>query len=372
MNTNIEASLPFNPLTASGEGIKCSSDDNTSKRIEWVDIAKGYGIIAVILGHVVFVGSRTYIAVFAFHMPFFLIIAGFFIPRNKNSLFKRFKQFVIYYIVSAAAGLILVLCVPQWKALLSIKGILRDIYLLYPSLVLTGSVWFLPVLFIAQTIIFLIEHIKIKKPLKLLLCGAVVLLGFGLALTGKRILTFLPSERLPFGLDTGLVAVLFVALGHFLKDKIYKLVCYFKIHKIKAIVAAAVGTAIFLVAALENGVVNLCLLTFNNVFLYILSSVIGTVVIIIISALTENLKALRFISMLGKNSLLLMIVHAVFIKTYILIVNLITGQNYRMSLLPTPYQVPLFLATLLFCVLICCLKMFLKNITHKRVNKEQP
>lgn len=364
MNASIdEDSLPL--ITNAG-GNKRSPAGGADKRIEWIDIAKGYGIIVLILGHVVYLGSKAYIAVFAFHMPLFLIIAGFFTPRNKNSLFKRFRLFVMYYVVSALLGLILALSVPKWNELLSIKGILGDIYLLYPSLALTGSIWFLPVLFIAQTIIFLIEHIKIKKGIKILLTGTVALLGFGLALNRMNIFTFLPFQRLPFGIDTALVAVLFVALGYFLRDKIYKLVCYFKIHKIKAVIAVVVGAAIFLAAALENGVVNLCLLTFNNVFLYILSSVTGTMVIIIISALTENLKALKAITMLGKNSLLLMIVHAVFIKTYILILNLITGSNYRMMFLPVSCQVPLFLATLIFCILICCLKIFLKKIYVNR------
>ncbi len=45
-------------------------------RIEWVDIAKGIGIILVIIGHVNTFNSSVKEWIYSFHMPLFFILAG--------------------------------------------------------------------------------------------------------------------------------------------------------------------------------------------------------------------------------------------------------------------------------------------------------
>ncbi len=45
-------------------------------RIEWVDIAKGIGIILVIFGHSLATGSTLRQLIFSFHMPLFFLLAG--------------------------------------------------------------------------------------------------------------------------------------------------------------------------------------------------------------------------------------------------------------------------------------------------------
>lgn len=71
-----------------------------SSRIEWIDVAKGLGIVLVVLGHVLNGISISGLAgnfktlfetighfIYTFHMPVFLVIAGVFAPRavNKSS-----------------------------------------------------------------------------------------------------------------------------------------------------------------------------------------------------------------------------------------------------------------------------------------------
>lgn len=47
----------------------------SSKRIEWVDIAKGIAIILMVVGHEI--GGNARIFIFSFHMPLFFILSGF-------------------------------------------------------------------------------------------------------------------------------------------------------------------------------------------------------------------------------------------------------------------------------------------------------
>lgn len=46
-------------------------------RIQWIDIAKGITIIAMIIGHSVPYGSSIRNLIFSFHMPLFFILTGY-------------------------------------------------------------------------------------------------------------------------------------------------------------------------------------------------------------------------------------------------------------------------------------------------------
>lgn len=46
------------------------------KRIVWIDIAKGLGILLVIAGHLFLYDSKISAIIFSFHMPLFFFFAG--------------------------------------------------------------------------------------------------------------------------------------------------------------------------------------------------------------------------------------------------------------------------------------------------------
>ena len=52
------------------------------KRLQYLDIARGIGMICIILGHL---GNDTINRiVYPFHVPLFFLIAGYFINEKKN------------------------------------------------------------------------------------------------------------------------------------------------------------------------------------------------------------------------------------------------------------------------------------------------
>ncbi len=71
---------------------------NKKSRIAWIDIAKGVGIILVVVGHAL-VSGRVYSAIYLFHMPLFFILAGVvFRPDNvKATFWKRLRSLMIPY-----------------------------------------------------------------------------------------------------------------------------------------------------------------------------------------------------------------------------------------------------------------------------------
>lgn len=68
-------------------------------RIASIDIAKGIGIISVVLGHLLGEGQYLRDFIYAFHMPLFFIISGFLFHNKKfiNSLKTLFKTLYIPY-----------------------------------------------------------------------------------------------------------------------------------------------------------------------------------------------------------------------------------------------------------------------------------
>lgn len=66
-----------------------------SKRIEWIDIAKGIGMLLVIMGHSVGFGSFLHNLIFAFHMPLFFCFRGLYFMNASLALCskKRLKHY---------------------------------------------------------------------------------------------------------------------------------------------------------------------------------------------------------------------------------------------------------------------------------------
>ena len=52
-----------------------------TKRIEWIDIAKGIGIILVVIGHISQIKVLNDI-IYSFHMPLFFIISWYLYKRK--------------------------------------------------------------------------------------------------------------------------------------------------------------------------------------------------------------------------------------------------------------------------------------------------
>ena len=159
---------------------------HVSARLRHVDIAKGIGILAVILGHTVIeIGRFGYPhplllrAIFSFHMPLFFILSGYFIkPRTREaSTFvkrvapwspkKEFRRLIVPYLVTAACVVALMVLSQLVLRDLPIGGgeLARnwleaafygagDIFpnALWPQAACIGGIWFLLALFWARMI----------------------------------------------------------------------------------------------------------------------------------------------------------------------------------------------------------------------------
>lgn len=125
-----------------------------NKRIEWVDTAKGIGIILMIFGHISLEYGQIHIkqVISAFHMPLFFMLAGLFVPEffNKNSFIIFLKKKVTAVIVPYILWVLIL------ADGLSLNNLLLMAYgseAAIETMHINGALWFLPCLFVSFVIV---------------------------------------------------------------------------------------------------------------------------------------------------------------------------------------------------------------------------
>lgn len=62
------------------------------ERIEYIDIAKGIGILLVIAGHLFAYRGPISRWIFSFHMPLFFILSGICYKMNSSTILVEYKK----------------------------------------------------------------------------------------------------------------------------------------------------------------------------------------------------------------------------------------------------------------------------------------
>ena len=155
------------------------------KRIEQIDIARGFAAICMILGHsfIVYPIDISQVGwcrvlhewIYSFHMELFFFLAGavWYCKDYKTYIFKKCKRILIPYI---AFGLLSIVLRMMGTSLVNNNASLKDgiINFIFGG----GGYWFLYVLFIIFLVFPLIDSLMIKMriPDERLLIGAAVLM----------------------------------------------------------------------------------------------------------------------------------------------------------------------------------------------------
>ena len=319
-------------------------EKNKTQRIEWIDIAKGIGILLVILGHSVKFGGVTHNLIFSFHMPLFLILSGITYKQKDNKTFicRKFRTLIIPYVIFYLIGFGISVMIPFWRDGLSVKTVVKDIYLANPNAANVSSIWFLVSLFWVEIIFNFIQ--KFNKTIQYIIVGVCLLLGF-IYSHMIHVITFLPEGRLPFNIDTSLIALTFFATGVWLKKIITDKTLFF------------ISCVLFIISFALNGRVNLHGLTFHNPLLYLLESISGTIILIficfVLSTKVKRKMVMAPLDWMGKHSLVIMGIQAIAVRVYLLIVNMLAHAEYSLYGLPITHQIVCFISVTFISVLIC-------------------
>ena len=247
------------------------------KRIEYIDVTKGLGILLIIWGHCGSWGiiSHAMYIINLFHIPLFFFLSGLFLHSNKN-----FKDFILPQLFHYCLGMRM------------------------HSYIFTGALWFLTSLFSALCISYCI--LRFSNKIKLTFCILFCFLSWLLCIN-KMIL--------PFNIDISLYMIPFIILGSIFKqrlndDSMFKFK-YIAIAFFFILITCSI-MLLFKVRAVNfyGGTLGIMPLTF-------LSGISGIYICIYIAKLIARDRKLANVKhaliFIGKNSITFFIIHQQFI-----------------------------------------------------------
>lgn len=182
-----------------------------NKRNVAIDIAKGIGILLVIIGHVS-IPSWSKDAIFSFHMPLFFILSGYFYRSGKQLIRvkKDARRLLLPYVVTMAVITLYMLAVHQGIKHDGWYYIVNTLWFwIYPTgapggLDFSGPVWFLLALFWTKSTFNLIE--KVHNRWFYLILAFVALAPF--------CLYYRIGGDLPLAISQGLISIVFYWGGY--------------------------------------------------------------------------------------------------------------------------------------------------------------
>jgi len=210
----------------------------TSKRVEYIDIARGIGILLVVMGHNDFslISPFAYQVIYSFHMPLFFFLSGYFLDASIpffEFLKKRFHSILKPYFFTIFLIYFMSVSFEKMRFSTALQRITKSLY---------GSgyyldwvqLWFLPHLFVVSLYAFLFLAVLGWMNNRYIRWGVLILT---LALSSLFLKSFYPFPfaifgkqyelyGLPFSLDLVLLSGFFFILGSEIRktipEKVFK------------------------------------------------------------------------------------------------------------------------------------------------------
>ncbi len=289
-----------------------------TKRIRYLDLYKGIGIIMVVLGHMQMIPIELKLWIEAFHMPLFFVASGMLIGEKK--LYERdakttfgdracsvlipYFWFSLIAVLWDAAGIFLD---PAQYTTVSMISKIWDSLSFYGVSVL----WFLPAFFVGTT-----GYQSLRKRLRY--PAAVILLGLLAAvicsinsipdyLAGKEMNAEIFFLQLSFAVCRGCVGMFFCAVG----EGVSFLTAWMKERKLLMVSAGILLTGTGTIAAFGNyevfgTMVSFRYLSTGNTVLFFLASVCLSTGVLLLCRWVSECPPIEY---LGRNSLIIMLTH---------------------------------------------------------------
>ena len=344
------------------------------KRLDYLDMTKGIGIILVVIGHSTLAGESLLTWIASFHMPLFFIVTGILLQHTQEEntklsviIRKKTKSIMLPYLSFSIISLLM-----DAGMLILHKGnktMLDFIYAIIGTFTCYGisTLWFLPALFLGE-IGFLYIRKRYNHVITILLG---IILAFIIGIThpifDASYSLYATMYNVVFGyiliwLYRGGSAYIFITMGYYVKKYI--------VEKERIQVKEVALGFIFLLTgaafAFTNGRVDLHSVIFkNNIYFYI-SAFAGTMGVILISKNIKNLKPLQYA---GKNSLIIMATHLDF---RIMITAIRAAAFINASVIAIPVYLEYVIMTMVLLVLECIVIYMMNHYFYIFIGKKKP
>lgn len=265
------------------------------KRIDWIDMAKGYGMIAVIISHICLGPLNLWL--YTFHMPLFFFLSGYvFDNKNKFSDFikKKARSLLVPYF---SLGIPMVIFTILYKIYYNSFSIEQSVELVKAFIIQKRqwTLWYIACLFFLNIIFYCITKLIKRRSIIGLIAVIFAVLGLCYYKSG--------GEALPWNIDVCFTALPFFFVGYVIKLNFDKLKVVFSKKCISVLIFLLFGIVNVIFGFLNIKITGKGLEMFYNeyanpVFTYI-SAFAGIFAVVIFSDFV-TLKPIKFI---GENSL---------------------------------------------------------------------
>lgn len=313
------------------------------KRFDYVDIAKGLGIMLVIMGHieyayVPFCGSV--------HIPLFFILSGYLYDMERpctasygETVRKRVKRLLIpyfvYNLILYAKYLLKLVLTHEFTINLGIKAFLGFLYsssLFYKNVPTennfegfvfgNGPLWFLTAMAVASVFFYFIIYYVLKHRYDI---RKIVISSLMLCYVSWLLCRFLPVY-LPWSFEMALLGCVFMLLGLCMRQ--YNLVEILQ----KYIWIPLVCLVAFVLLHHFNGPANMAIQDYGkSMLVYLVLGALGSVIVLFISLMSEKVAVIRrAVSYVGQNTLIILAFHMTIISVMVSVLGKI-GWNWLLD-----------------------------------------
>lgn len=257
------------------------------------DMAKGLGILLVVLGHVPTVPNELRKIIYSFHIPLFFFISGYMYNSIKYNSFtlvefikSRFQRHIVpYFTIGLTCFLLFGVTFPLARDGYSadyLKSVFKYLFGLVYSrggeswMAWSSPLWFLTCLFVAETILYLVlKHFKKTH---------IVFIVIGIAGYAYTLMTKFP---LPWNVDVALTAACFMYIGQICKmHDVLK-----RLNETKYIVMILIVLSI---SILFNSQIDFNLRNFGNIILTYSGGISGSILVLLMTSRIKEGRALEF------------------------------------------------------------------------------
>lgn len=277
-------------------------------RKSFVDVAKGIGIILVVLGHLDVDGQLSRNIIYSFHMPLFFMLSGVFSNTNgsfksyfKKNLLSLYTPYIIFVAIDAAACIVI--------GGFNVSNLVNVAYEKGKELfgigfgALNRPIWFFFALFIVR-----LAYYFISRALALKVASVAAGIAF-VALNGAI------SYRPDFLWLVALPCLSFYALGDIFREQILKTDSIVEKKKPLFLVFALALFVSLAFLAGANLCVDMTMYKYGTPVLFFINALVGSFALLLLSAILPQKWFLTRIAVFyGRNSAIVMVCHYYFCR----------------------------------------------------------
>ncbi len=329
-----------------------------SKRISYLDMARGIGMVLVVMGHVTYINPNLRHFITAFHMSLFFLISGMLLDIKKEEeknyillLRKKLQKIMIPYVVFSLASFVVESTRILIKGLDEWNVVLRQ---LFQSCCLQGvsTLWFLPALLMSELLFVGIR--KKTKHIGTILITIGIVVGCYLLNNYEQVFYQYHAVSRFYRLlhdvcsmiIRNLFCIGFVCVGYYMNHWLIRYIS----NGLQALFSLLVCAVIGYTTIMNNGAADLRFMQIGELHLYMLGAIGGSMTIVLLCKCLQRIlfgPLRRVLEFYGRNSLIVMVTHMDFRILYISI--LISQQIFN--------RIPVHS---LFCTLIVILVFILE------------